>query len=42
MAETSAADRVIDELKSHEPEIISTNLSKEQEEKLRHAFQEEA
>lgn len=42
MAETSAADRVIDELKSHEPEIISTNLSKEQEEKLRHAFEEEA
>ena len=42
MAETSAADRVIDALKSHQPEIISTNLSKEQEDKLRLAFEEEA
>ena len=42
LAETSAADRVVDELKSHEPELISTNLSKEQEEKLRQAFEEEA
>ena len=42
MSETSAADRVVDALKAHSPEIISTNLSKDQEDKLRHAFEEEA
>jgi uncharacterized membrane protein len=42
MAETSAADRVVDAMKPHHPEIISTNLSNEQEQQLRHAFEEEA
>ncbi|MCR9295002.1 MAG: DUF1269 domain-containing protein [bacterium] len=41
LAETSAADKVIDAMKPHHPEIISTNLSKAQEEALRHAFEEE-
>ena len=35
-------DRVIEELKQHEFEIISTNLPAEQEQKLREAFGEEA
>ena len=41
LAETSAADRVIDALKEHHPEIVTTNLSKEQEEALKAAFSEE-
>ena len=41
MADTSAADRVIEAMKVHHPEIISTNLSKEQEDKLQQAFEEE-
>jgi uncharacterized membrane protein len=31
-------DRVVDALKDSKPEIIATNLSKEQEEKLKEAF----
>ena len=42
LADTSAADKVIDVLKTYEPEVITTNLSKEQESKLREAFEEEA
>lgn len=42
LADTTAADRVVDALKVHHPEVISTNLSKEQEAKLREAFEEEA
>jgi uncharacterized membrane protein len=34
----TAPDRVIDELKQHDFEIISTNLPQEQENKLREAF----
>jgi uncharacterized membrane protein len=34
-------DRVVEELKQYDFEIISTNLPKEQEEKLREAFGEE-
>ena len=41
LADTSAADRVVDALKEHQPEIISTNLSKEQEDQLKQAFAEE-
>jgi uncharacterized membrane protein len=41
LADTTAADRVIDPLKELHPEVISTNLSKDQEEALRHAFEEE-
>lgn len=34
-------DRVVPELKQYQPEIVSTNLSKEQEDQLRAAFSEE-
>jgi uncharacterized membrane protein len=34
----AVVDRVIAEMKAHDPELISTNLSAEDEEKLRHAF----
>jgi uncharacterized membrane protein len=34
----AVVDRVIDEMKQHDPELISTNLSAEEEEKLRQAF----
>jgi uncharacterized membrane protein len=34
----AVVDRVIDEMKKHDPELISTNLSAEEEEKLRQAF----
>ena len=37
----TAPDRVIDELKAYDFEIISTNLPEEQEQKLREAFAEE-
>lgn len=42
MAKTDAADKVIEALKPHEPEIIKTNLSNEQEQALREAFEDEA
>jgi uncharacterized membrane protein len=41
LAETSAADRVIDALKEYHPEVVSTNLSKQQEEALKAAFLED-
>ena len=41
MSETTASDRVVDALKAHQPEVLSTNLSKDQEDKLRLAFEEE-
>jgi len=37
----TAPDRVIDELKQYDFEIISTNLQEEQENKLRGAFAQE-
>jgi uncharacterized membrane protein len=37
----TAPERVIDELKQYDFEIISTNLPEEQENKLREAFAEE-
>ena len=37
----TAPDRVIDELKAYDFEIISTNLPEEQEQKLREAFAQE-
>ena len=37
----TAPDKVIDELKQYDFEIISTNLPKEQESKLREAFAQE-
>jgi uncharacterized membrane protein len=37
----TAPDRVIDELKQYDFEIISTNLPEEQESKLREAFAQE-
>jgi uncharacterized membrane protein len=40
LSQNAVADRVTDALKSLKPEIISTNLSKEQEEQLREAFGE--
>ena len=41
MAAITAADRLLDEPKSLHPEIISTHLSKNQAEQLRHEFKEE-
>jgi uncharacterized membrane protein len=41
MTTDATQDRVIDAMKQHRFEIISTNLSKEQEDALRAAFQEE-
>jgi uncharacterized membrane protein len=38
----TAVDKVVDELKHYDFEIISTNLPKEQEEQLREAFAHEA
>ena len=38
---TRAPERVIDELKQYDFEIISTNLPEEQENKLREAFAQE-
>src|SRR3569623_19782 len=38
---TTAPDRVIDELKAYDFEIISTNLPEEQEQQLREAFAQE-
>ena len=38
---TTAPDKVIDELKQYDFEIISTNLPEEQENKLREAFAQE-
>ena len=37
-SEATAPDKVIDELKAYDFEIISTNLPEEQENKLREAF----
>ena len=37
----TAPDRVIDELKAYDFEIISTNLPEEQEQRLREAFAQE-
>jgi uncharacterized membrane protein len=37
----TAVDRVVDELKAYDFEIISTNLPEEQEQKLREAFAQE-
>lgn len=42
LAQTDAADKVIAAMKPHEPEIIQTNLSNEEEDALRAAFEEEA
>ncbi len=41
LASTTALDKVAEAMKAHKFEIISTNLSTEQEEKLRAAFSEE-
>lgn len=38
----TAPDKVVDELKAYDFEIISTNLPKEQEDKLREAFAQES
>jgi uncharacterized membrane protein len=38
---TTAPDKIIDELKAYDFEIISTNLPEEQEEQLREAFAQE-
>jgi uncharacterized membrane protein len=40
-SDATAPDRVIDELKAYDFEIISTNLPEEQENKLREAFAQE-
>ncbi len=40
LSQNAVVDRVIDSVKVLKPEIISTNLSKEQEEKLKEAFGE--
>ena len=40
-SEATAPDKVIDELKQYDFEIISTNLPEEQEKKLREAFAQE-
>jgi len=40
-SEATAPDKVIDELKQYDFEIISTNLPEEQEQKLREAFAQE-
>jgi uncharacterized membrane protein len=41
MTTDATKDKVIDAMKQHKFEIVTTNLSKEQEEALRAAFQEE-
>jgi uncharacterized membrane protein len=41
MTSDATKDKVIDAMKQHKFEIITTNLSKEQEDALRAAFQEE-
>jgi uncharacterized membrane protein len=41
MTSDATKDKVIDAMKQHTFEIITTNLSKEQEDALRAAFQEE-
>jgi uncharacterized membrane protein len=38
----TAVDKVVDELKQYDFEIISTNLPEEQEQKLREAFSQES
>ena len=40
LAGPQAPDKVADELRRFQPELISTNLSREQEERLRELFQE--
>ncbi len=40
LSQNAVVDRVVDAVKDLKPEIISTNLSKEQEEKLKEAFGE--
>src|SRR5690606_26057832 len=40
LASTQAPDKVAEELRRFEPELITTNLSREQEERLRELFQE--
>jgi uncharacterized membrane protein len=40
-SDATAPDKVIDELKAYDFEIISTNLPEEQERRLREAFAEE-
>jgi uncharacterized membrane protein len=40
-SDATAPDKVVDELKAYDFEIISTNLPEEQEQKLRDAFAEE-
>jgi uncharacterized membrane protein len=40
-SEATAPDKVVDELKQYDFEIISTNLPEEQENKLREAFAQE-
>ena len=40
-SDATAPDKVIDELKAYDFEIISTNLPEEQERQLREAFAEE-
>jgi uncharacterized membrane protein len=40
-SEATAPDKVVDELKQYDFEIISTNLPEEQEQKLREAFAQE-
>ena len=42
MTSNAVEDRVVEALKGHEFEIVSTNLSQEQEDALRAAFAEEA
>lgn len=42
MTTDATRDKVIDAMKQHKFEIVTTNLSKEQEEALRAAFEEEA
>jgi uncharacterized membrane protein len=42
MTTDATEDKVIDAMKQHKFEILSTNLSKEQEDALRAAFEEEA
>ena len=41
MTMDATIDKVVDAMKQHEFELVSTNLSKEQEEALRAAFEEE-
>jgi uncharacterized membrane protein len=40
MTTDATVDRVVEELKGYEPEVVTTNLSREQEERLRAAFAE--